>query len=230
MMSKKEFVGCLFCDSKRHSNIDCPLYNRLVNKLYTWIANKKKVVNNDMFSSVEPDFKNVSMKKLKLMAFCFPYTDAILHSLRKIKKNEKFSPKYEIYINRNYNYRPIDLTQDKKHLIISLKRRWRELKVIFDRIEDKNQIQEEMACPICMEDMVEYKFRTMDLKLYETTKTSFETTSGCNPIITTCKHIFCYDCFHRLQETEYGLRSCPLCRNMCKVLGNYKTGKRRITF
>ena len=185
---------CLFCDGS-HKSEKCILFNTNSPKTKNLI----KIMDNKNV----PNFQDYSITQLRLLCalFCYDNSTEVCSVLVPKKNNVNF--------NKIVGYNPINLIQSKKQLIKNLIEKWKFRKVLLEKKElGLPNVEHDAICPVCMEDMVVYKWYHNEYKVYTKIQNikytrirknvNYKYIPGYNPIKTSCGHVFCSHCWGKI--------------------------------
>lgn len=182
----KNAENCLFCDSARHTTINCKSNMKgTLNKLISIMQNSEC-----------PNFGSFTLKELKFIAFTTPYKKSMYGSYG-MRSNK---------LNREYERDPIPMTLSKTRMVKALQERWGSLGSVREKYNNKSTEPDD--CPICFESIQtcswSWKYSKWSLDYIPKT------------VRTTCNHHFCGNCWDNIKPVANNYRdstkSCPLCR------------------
>ena len=191
---------CLLCNGKHSHEVcdSCPLLTKVSGKYHPKMTEVMSVMSDPNSLQLE----SLNIQSLRLMATCFVYenSDNMIVCCEK-----KTGPNFD----KEFQYNPIPLTLSRKRLQKELTKKWEKIHAL--KRKKKNgppELLSEYSCPICMEEMGEYKWFHYEYRFVTNVervqleiqhgRTCYKYTNGTNPVKTSCGHIMCSNCTSRL--------------------------------
>ncbi len=202
-------IRCLLCNGKHSHEVhnSCPMLTYARDKKGKKIVGKYHPMLTEVLSVMsDPNslqLESLNIQSLRLMATCFVFENSDNLIVCCEKKNT--GPNFD----KELQYNPIPLTLSRKRLQKELTKKWEKIHALKKKKRNgPPELLSEHSCPICMEDMGEYKWFHYEYRFVtnfervqseiQDGRTCYKYTNGTNPVKTSCGHIMCGSCTSRL--------------------------------